>query len=74
MRVNCSTMREEVRFNCRQAADFARVAPQIDLLISAKRQEEEGEQTAMKTQGEVQLEPKNGVLMVMYPKLLPSVY
>nr|KAE8937225.1 hypothetical protein PF009_g12860 [Phytophthora fragariae] len=68
MRVNCSTMREEVRFNCRQAADFARVAPQIDMLIAAKRHEEQEQQQ------EVQLEPTRGVLMVMYPSLLSSVY
>ncbi|KAJ8552605.1 hypothetical protein ON010_g9942 [Phytophthora cinnamomi] len=72
MRVNCSSMRTEVRFNCRQAADFARVAPQIDMLIAAKRHEEE--QARRTHEQEVQLEPKNGLLMVMYPKLLSSVY
>ncbi|GMF20808.1 unnamed protein product [Phytophthora fragariaefolia] len=70
MRVNCSSLREEVRFNCRQAMDFARVAPQIDMLISANKQEQE----AAKQEGEVQLTPKNGILMVMYPKLMASVY
>ncbi|KAL3658712.1 hypothetical protein V7S43_016348 [Phytophthora oleae] len=68
MRVNCSSLREEIRFNCRQAADFARVAPQIDALIAVKQQEVE------ERQEEVQLQPKNGILMVMYPKLLASVY
>ncbi|KAG2806673.1 hypothetical protein PC112_g17747 [Phytophthora cactorum] len=67
MRVNCSSMRDEIRFNCRQAADFARVAPQIDALIAAKQQE-------VKQNEDVQLHPTNGVLMVMYPKLLASVY
>ncbi|OWY94928.1 hypothetical protein PHMEG_00035206 [Phytophthora megakarya] len=67
MRLNCSSLRPEVRFNCRQAADFARVAPQIEALIDIKQQE-------VKAVKQVQLEPKNGVLMVMYPKLLPSVY
>jgi alpha 1,2-mannosyltransferase len=70
MRVNCSSMREEVRFNCRQAADFARVAPQIDALIDAKRREEEKKEETV----QVATEPKNGVLMVVYPKLLASVY
>ncbi|KAL4134250.1 hypothetical protein PRIC2_004559 [Phytophthora ramorum] len=68
MRVNCSSLRDEVRFNCRQAADFARVAPQVDALMSATRQEETPKQE------EVAMEPKNGVLMVMYPELLSSVY
>ncbi|KUG01758.1 hypothetical protein AM587_10011858 [Phytophthora nicotianae] len=67
MRVNCSSLQNEIRFNCRQAADFARVAPQIDALIAAKRQE-------IKQQEEMQLQPKNGVLMVMYPKLLANIY
>ncbi|KAK1943181.1 hypothetical protein P3T76_005818 [Phytophthora citrophthora] len=68
MRVNCSSLREEIRFNCRQAADFARVAPQIDALIAVKQQEVE------ERQEEVQLQSKNGILMVMYPKLLASIY
>ncbi|KAI9980579.1 hypothetical protein PInf_009881 [Phytophthora infestans] len=67
MRVNCSSLRDEVRFNCHQAVDFVRVAPQIDALIAAKRQE-------IKQNEAVQLHPTNGVLMVMYPKLLASVY
>ncbi|KAF4134379.1 putative Mannosyltransferase [Phytophthora infestans] len=67
MRVNCSSLRDEVRFNCHQAVDFVRVAPQIDALIAAKRQ-------VIKQNEAVQLHPTNGVLMVMYPKLLASVY
>ncbi|KAF1776086.1 hypothetical protein GQ600_6744 [Phytophthora cactorum] len=51
MRVNCSSMRDEIRFNCRQAADFARVAPQIDALIAAKQQE-------VKQNEDVQLHPR----------------
>ncbi|KAF4040358.1 hypothetical protein GN244_ATG07553 [Phytophthora infestans] len=39
MRVNCSSLRDEVRFNCRQAVDFVRVAPQIEALIAVKQQE-----------------------------------
>ncbi|GMF28057.1 unnamed protein product [Phytophthora lilii] len=68
MRVNCSFLKEEIRFNCRQAADFARVAPQINALMNVKQQEVAAQE------GDVVLQSKNGVLMVMYPKLLSSVY
>ncbi|KAG7381634.1 hypothetical protein PHYPSEUDO_005792 [Phytophthora pseudosyringae] len=68
LRLNCSSLREEVRFSCQQAADLARVAPQIDALIAAKQQEVDA------AEDDVQLQPQNGVLMVVYPKLLASVY
>ncbi|KAG7388588.1 hypothetical protein PHYBOEH_007798 [Phytophthora boehmeriae] len=71
MRVNCTSLRKEVRFNCRQAADFARVAPQIDALIAVKDEEERKAQQQDRSVTDV---PKNGVLMVMYPKVLESVY
>ncbi|KAG7382980.1 hypothetical protein PHYBOEH_010157 [Phytophthora boehmeriae] len=65
MRVNCSTLHRDASFNCRQATDFARVALQIDVLIEAKQLERKTPHSA---------KPNNGVVMVMYPRLIESVY
>jgi alpha 1,2-mannosyltransferase len=71
MRMTCSSLRNEVTFNCRQSTDFARVAPQIDALIEAKRREETN---THHQEEEVVFESKKGIVMVMYPSVLPSVY
>ncbi|KAG7381633.1 hypothetical protein PHYPSEUDO_005791 [Phytophthora pseudosyringae] len=71
MRVGCSSLRDKVAFSCDDAADFARVAPQIDALKKAKQHEASQAQVRGE---EVEFEPTKGIVLVMYPKLLSSVY
>lgn len=68
MQVNCSSLRSEVEFNCTQAADFALVTSQLNMLVDTIKAEHDQPQVQGST------EAKNGVLMVIYPKLLSSVY
>ncbi|KAF4315701.1 hypothetical protein BBI17_008840 [Phytophthora kernoviae] len=69
MRVNCSSLHKDASFTCREAEDFARVAPQISALIEAKQ----GSETQSPLQV-VTMEANSGVVMVMYPRLIDSVY
>ncbi|POM67875.1 Hypothetical protein PHPALM_16040 [Phytophthora palmivora] len=61
MRVNCTSLRPEVTFNCEQAADFARVAPQIETLVNVLQEEES--QTQIHEQ-EIDIEAKKGIVVV----------
>ncbi|KAJ8557007.1 hypothetical protein ON010_g8960 [Phytophthora cinnamomi] len=70
MQASCSSLRSEVEFNCDQAADFALVTSQLKTLVDASKTE----QLKPLTSAKQELTEANGVLMVMYPKLLLSVY
>ncbi|RLN53195.1 hypothetical protein BBP00_00009384 [Phytophthora kernoviae] len=69
MRVNCSSLHKDASFTCREAEDFARVAPQTSALIEAKQGSETPSPLQVMT-----MEMNNGVVMVMYPRLIDSVY
>lgn len=67
MQLNCSSVRSHVSFSCAQAADFANFGVQsqdiLDKAMSAPRSELVGSTGT-----------GNGIVMVVYPKLMTSAY
>ncbi|GMF20804.1 unnamed protein product [Phytophthora fragariaefolia] len=72
MRSSCSSLLSGVEFNCNQAVGFMQMTSQLNSLVDSTTTEQWAAQAT--DHQEVAARPMNGVLMVMYPNLLLSIY